>query len=278
LTVVNGGRQSKCIFPVLRWAGSKRKSLSQLAEIWRPSYKRYVEPFAGSAALFFRISPARALLGDINAGLIDAYDVIRERPDDVFHSVSRIPRTEVEYYRVRSQDPERLSQFRRAVRFVYLNRLCFNGIYRTNQKGEFNVPYGHTRSGRIPRIEDFRRASQMLANARLICAEFGRVLAEARDGDFVYLDPPYATDERRIFRQYDKREFTQKDLKRLARHLESMDERGAHFVLSYEDCNEARVHFRQWRIESLAVRRNVAGFVAARRTATEILVTNVSER
>ena len=182
--------RTSSIFPVLRWAGSKTKSLGALASLWKPTYSRYVEPFAGSAALFFELEPHRAILGDINAGLIETYEVIRERADDVHHSVSRIPRTEAEYYRIRAQNASRLSRLGRAVRFVYLNRLCFNGIYRTNLKGEFNVPYAHTRSGRIPTIEDFRRCALMLDRASLKCAEFGTILTQVKKGDFVYLRRP----------------------------------------------------------------------------------------
>jgi DNA adenine methylase len=265
------------VFPLLRWAGSKRKSLSRLASFWKPTYGRYVEPFAGSAALFFEVEPSRAVLGDINGGLIETYEVIRERPDEVHRAVAGLPRTEADYYRIRSQNPLRLSRLGRAVRFVYLNRLCFNGIYRTNTKGEFNVPYAHTRSGRIPGIEDFRRCALMLQRATLKCAEFGKILSQTGKDDFVYLDPPYALQERRVFRQYDKREFTVKDLERLAAHLVTIDRKGAAFILSYEDCAEARALFRPWHIETIMVRRNVAGFVGARRLATEVLVTNICQ-
>lgn len=264
------------ITPVFRWAGSKRKILPVLASFWRPSFRRYVEPFAGSAALFFRIQPERAVLGDVNRELMEAYKNIRDRPDDVHRAASRIPRSEEHYYAVRAQVPERMSSFRRAVRFVYLNRYCFNGIFRTNATGQFNVPYAHTKPGVIPPVEHFRRCARLLQRATLKQGDFGAVLSTVRAGDFVYLDPPYALTSRRVFREYDRREFTLGDVERLAAHLRAIDRKGAAFVVSYADCAEARSLLSVWRARRVRVRRHVAGFASARRSAFELLVTNVA--
>lgn len=263
------------ITPILRWAGSKRKILPILVSYWNPTFERYVEPFAGSAALFFKLQPRRALLGDINSELIEAYKVIRDRPDDVHRAVSAIPRNEREYYRVRGCNTNRLRAFGRAVRFMYLNRYCFNGIYRTNNDGHFNVPYAHLKPGVIPPIEDFRRSASLLQRASLRSGDFGEVLSSVRTGDFVYLDPPYAVESRRIFRQYHKREFSRKDLERLAMHLENIHRKGASFVVSYADSQEARSVFSCWNVRRIRVRRNVAGFASDRRIATEVLATNI---
>lgn len=265
---------STSLRPVLRWAGSKRQVLPTLASFWRPSFRRYVEPFAGSAALFFRLQPQRALLGDINEDLIATYEVIRSRPDDVHAAVSRIERSEEVYYKVRKQNSSRMGAFGRAVRFVYLNRHCFNGIYRTDSQGHFNVPYGHTRTGVIPPIENFRRAALLLSRARLKSGDFGSILSAVKLGDFVYLDPPYAVGSKRLFREYDRREFSAKDLERLCCHLDSMDRKGAIFVVSYADCREARTLFGKWSLRRIRVRRHVAGFASHRRYAFELLVTN----
>lgn len=267
-------KQTLPVTPILRWAGSKRKLLPALADFWAPGHRRYVEPFAGSAALFFHVQPARALLGDINSALIDTYDVLRDCPDDLHAAVARLPRTESRYYAMRSKREDELSQFQRAVRFVYLNRLCFNGIFRTNQQGGFNVPYAHTRAGSIPPVEQFRRCAHLLAGAHLKHGDFGAVLSSTRSGDFVYMDPPYAAPSQRIFREYDKRAFTERDLERLKEHLVTLHTKNVTFVVSYADSPAARKLFSAWHIQQVTVRRNVAGFVAARRTAHEILVTN----
>lgn len=261
--------------PLFRWAGSKRKVLPVLATYWRPEFRRYVEPFVGSGALFFRIAPEKAVLGDINRELMEAYTVIRDQPDDVHGAVDCIRRSERQYYRVRERDPKSLSEFDRAVRFVYLNRLCFNGIFRTNAEGRFNVPYAHTRAGKIPSVEDFRRCAIALNRAILKTGDFGGVLSGARAGDFVYIDPPYAVGSRRVFREYDKRAFTTRDLERLGEHLETLDRKGASFVLSYADCREARSVLQSWKLRRIQVRRNIAGFAGARRIAVELLATNI---
>jgi DNA adenine methylase len=266
------------ITPIFRWAGSKRKQLSTLQRYWRPEFKRYVEPFAGSASLYFRLQPRRALLGDINSALIEAYEVIRDDPDGVSRAVRAIPRGKRRYYAQRARNPRRLNRFNRAVRFVYLNRYCFNGIYRTNVKGDFNVPYAHTKPGMVPPVEEFRKCAMLLRQAKLRCADFGAILSSVRRGDFVFLDPPYVVAARRVFRQYDKREFTQRDLNRLAKHLVKIDRRGAKFVLTYADCREARVAFASWGPRRIRVRRHVAGFADGRRSSYELLVTNVENR
>jgi hypothetical protein len=134
---------TRCIEPVktdpfLRWAGSKRKVLPRLVEYWRSDYRRYIEPFVGCAALFFRLQPPVAVLGDINTELIEAYEVVRENPDTFHEALVALPTGEEQYYRIRREDPGSLSKFCRAVRFVYLNRHCFNGIYRTNNEGRFS--------------------------------------------------------------------------------------------------------------------------------------------
>ncbi|HMO05106.1 MAG TPA: Dam family site-specific DNA-(adenine-N6)-methyltransferase [Kiritimatiellia bacterium] len=263
--------------PIFRWAGSKRKQLSALESHWNTDFTRYVEPFAGSAALFFHLQPQQALLGDINAGLIEAYDVVRSKPDDLYHAVTSLPKGEDAYYVERDKDPRCLCKFDRAVRFVYLNRHCFNGIFRTNTEGKFNVPYAHSRAGAIPPIEDFRRAALLLARASLKCADFGRILSSVRSGDFVFLDPPYAVASRRVFRQYDKRAFTPRDLVRLSKHLYRIDECGAKFVMTYAQCSEVATHFQRWDRRRIRVRRHVAGFAGARRSAYEVLITNLGE-
>lgn len=260
--------------PVLRWAGSKRKSLGVLASYWKDGYARYVEPFAGSASLFFKLEPKKALLSDINSALIEALEVVRDNPDELHMRVAALPRNRTEYYRMRELDPSQLSVMDRGVRFVYLNRFCFNGIYRTNRDGGFNVPYAHGKPGFVPPVEDFRRCSRLLTAARLKCCDFGSTLSAVREGDFVYIDPPYTVAGRRVFSQYHERQFTEKDLNRLDAHLKSIDRKGAIFVFSYTDSPEARRIGRSWSARRVQVRRNIAGFASARKLSYELVISN----
>lgn len=259
--------------PFLRWAGSKRKQLSRLAAYWMPHHQRYVEPFAGSACLFFELAPATALLGDTNRELIEVYRVVRDEPDRVYRRLCRIRRDLPTYSRWRKMKPKSLDRETRALRFLYLNRNCFNGIYRTNTDGHFNVPMG-TRPGEYFSREDLIRCARFLQRATLFAGDFAATLKHVKQRDFVYLDPPYAVTSRRIFRQYGKTTFNTSDIPRLAEGLVEIVKRGADFLVSYADCAEARALAAQWHAVRLPVRRHVAGFAGNRKKAYEWLVSN----
>lgn len=256
--------------PFIRWAGSKRQHLPLLKSFWSDTFSRYVEPFAGSAILFFNLNPARALLGDINKELISTFKTVRDHPTQVHKTLKAIPKGPIHYKRVRKENLER------AARFIYLNRFCFNGLYRTNLKGEFNVPYGGKRSGSIPTQEHLIGSARHLKRATLFCGDFQETLSKVRRGDFVYLDPPYAVSNRRIFTEYGEKPFTVPDIEVLGKLLSRIDRKGAKFVLSYADCSEARKAFVQWKTKRVLTRRSVAGFHGARRNAYELCVTNLT--
>jgi DNA adenine methylase len=185
--------------------------------------------------------------------------------------VTSVPRSKEVYYSLRSQDPLTLSPFDRAVRFFYLNRHCFNGLYRTNLEGRFNVPYAPSGTGGFPTDDEFQASADLLTTANLRAWDFGTTLRYAREGDFVYLDPPYAVESRRMFREYGAFGFGKPDLLRLVRHLRRIHERGAAFLLTCADCAEARELFCGWTQKRIRVRRNIAGFAGARKRAYELL-------
>ena len=148
--------------PFLRWAGSKRSLLPELLASVPQGYRSYIEPFAGSACLFFALKPRRAVLGDINNELMRAYAVVAKHPRQVARAVQRIPNTEHSYLRLRAMNVEALDPLARTARFVYLNRHCFNAVYRTDRQGVFNVPRG-TRTGELPPESVFLRCSLALS-------------------------------------------------------------------------------------------------------------------
>ena len=264
--------------PFLRWAGSKRQLVRRLAEYWTGGDTRYVEPFAGSARLFFEIEPRTALLGDINVGLIEMYQVVRDSPRDLHAALQNWANEEGEYYRVRALDPDSLGRTTRAARFVYLNRFCFNGLFRTNGSGRFNVPYGGIKSGRLPSLCELEVAGALLSRAELIPGDFANVLGKVERGDFVYMDPPFSVSSRRVFREYDPASFGPSDLRRFRTALEDLDRLGATFLLSYDDCTEGEILADGYRSTRVATRRHIAGFAGSRRAASELLVTNSSNR
>lgn len=263
--------------PILRWAGSKRKLLPRLRDYWQPDvHKRYIEPFAGSACLFFEVRPRVAILGDSNRDLIDLYRAIKADPGPIYDRLRKIPRDADTYYRWRSTGTPRSDRATRAVRLLYLNRNCFNGIYRTNTRGQFNVPFGGKHGkplGPLAR-HDFMVAAKQLRNVRFVAGDFTHTLALARRGDFVYLDPPFAVSSRRVFTEYGENLFDVSDVERLASQLRRLDSIGAEFLVSYADCAGARELARDWNATKLFVRRHVAGFSKHRRLASEWLISN----
>lgn len=258
--------------PLLRWAGSKRQLVPALINYVPSDFDRYVEPFAGSACLFFALNPSTAVLGDQNRELLDTYDVVRRHPRLVARAVHSIPDTPKAYLRVRNRDLSRLVPIDRAARFVYLNRHCFNGVYRTNRQGQFNVPRGRN-TGKLPSEAMFYRCSVALRRVELRPVDFEECIADVRRGDFVYLDPPYASSARPRYGEYGYGSFDKQDLGRLLEALHLIDQRGGVFLLSYYRTRRLKIP-PHWHRRQIAVRRHVAGFAHHRRIIREILVTN----
>lgn len=257
----------------LRWAGSKKKLIPRLQQFWSDDYARYIEPFAGSACLFFFLDPQDAVLGDNNSELINVYRVLRKAPERMYNRLVRIPRDKESYYRWRSKSPARLDAETRALRFVYLNHNCFNGIYRTNNEGQFNVPFGSKLSSYLSK-DEFIDCANALAKTKFVIGDFERTLSHVEAGDFVYLDPPYAVTSRRVFREYGNKAFDVGDVTRLEKQLSRIDKLGAHFVVSYADCAEARSLARQWNSQKFLVQRHIAGFSDHRVRSFEWIIHN----
>lgn len=259
--------------PLLRWAGSKLKLLPTLAEFWRPDHQRYIEPFAGSACLYFHLAPMSAILGDNNSGLIELYEVVREEPAAIAERLAAIGRDAPTYYAWRAKAPDRLDRITRAVRFLYLNRHCFNGIFRTNVAGQFNVPFG-SRLG-LPLTEaEIHLCAQRLVAAELVAGDFEKTVSRAQPGDFVYMDPPFAMAKKRNRGEYGNAAFGCNDVDRLNDVLFNLDALGAHFVVSYGDCLESRMLAANWPHRRVRVRRHVAGFASQRKSAYELVIHN----
>ena len=174
----------------------------------------------------------------------------------------------------RKQKPSDLSRTERAVRFIYLNRYCFNGLYRTNQRGEFNVPFGADSTGQLPTPSSLQAVAKTLAHARLVYGDFGKTLALVRRNDFVYLDPPFATPGRRTFCEYDRAVFSAVDILRLRVWMDQLHRKGARFLVSYAECEESEWLARGYCKEYLRVRRHIAGFSGNRAQSSEILISN----
>lgn len=261
--------------PFLRWAGSKRQIVPVLAKYWNRRFSRYVEPFAGSACLFFHLAPPKALLGDINKELLDTYRQVRARHNDVSEILLKMRKGKGHYYKIRGLQPRQLSPERRAARFIYLNRYCFNGLFRTNKSGQFNVPYGGEASGSLPKAENLRQAAALLRRAAFITGDFENVLDRVKIGDFVYMDPPFSVGSRRVFKEYSANGFNWEDVTRLRRRLELLNELAVPFVVSYLESREGDYLSKGFNVSALSVRRNISGFLGSRTKCQELLITNL---
>jgi DNA adenine methylase len=258
----------------LRWAGSKKRLLSKIRPYWGDGFTRYIEPFMGSASLFFAIEPSKAVLSDINTALVETFCAVRDHPRAIYNRLMRLPLGEEAYYRIHKVEPSRLLPIDRAARFIYLNRFCFNGLYRTNLKGDFNVPYAASKTGQLPTQDDLYKSAKALSCAYISARDFEETIHDVQPGDFIYLDPPFAVKNRRIFRQYGPDSFGTEDLARLSSALSDIDRCGATFLVSYAICREAMEAFKGWHIRRAQTQRSVAGFSRHRRKAIELLVSN----
>lgn len=263
--------------PILRWAGSKKKLLPLLAAATPLRINRYVEPFVGSGVLFLRIEAEAAILGDINSDLIETYTTLRDHPRAIWNRVSAMSQDDAYYYELRARDPVALEKFDRAARFIYLNRFCFNGVYRTNRQGKFNVArgYGHLY---VPGYEVFAEMAKALRRADLHCEDFEAVVDRAKRGDFLYLDPPYALGGKRDRGEYGVGSFREPDESRLVEAIQRASRRGVSVLLSYSPSLSVIEDLPGWQVHELTVARNVAGFTGSRRQAQEILVSNYTWR
>jgi DNA adenine methylase len=247
--------------------------LTELRKQSPTSFQRYFEPFAGSAVLFFDLMPQTAVLGDLNPEVISTYEAIRDEPEEVCLYLYSIPKTTDAYYSLRGLAPDCLSNAQRAARLIFLMKACFNGVYRTNQQGKFNVPLGN-KFFALPTQAAISEASNALRKVDLIRGDFQCAVQGAMDGDFVYLDPPYS-DGSRFRGEYSYQgSFQAPDQQRLVSTCHDLTNKGVKVLLSFKECDALRSSLAGWTLTRLNVSRSVAGFAHARRSASEIMARN----
>ena len=263
------------IRPPLRWAGSKRKSIDALTSLVPRKITHIIEPFAGSACFTLKVDFKTAVISDLNDRLIEFYTFLKSDPNRLYDEFSSIEVTRKKYFDVRKEFNESGPSVERAAKFLYLNRYCFNGIFRVNLSGQFNVPWGGARVGKPPSREEIVAASKRLEHVKVKVGDFQTVVSEEhKKGCLVYLDPPYARNEERVFREYHKDSFSTSDWGRLIETIEEIDRLGSKFILSYAGDGEIVERLARWQIGYLDVTRNVGGFKSSRRKFREFLATN----
>jgi DNA adenine methylase len=244
--------------PFVKWAGGKRQLIKVLTNNLPPSYNRYIEPFVGGGALLFEVLPYKAIINDINTELINAYTVIKDDIDALIEDLKKHKNEEEYYYKIRSLDPEKLSAVERASRFIYLNKTCFNGLYRENSKGKFNVPFGKYKNPKILDEENLRAVSEYLNTAEIsiLNLDYKEVCKLAKKGDFVYLDPPYyPISKSSSFTKYHKLDFTERDQMELTEVFRELDRKGCYVMLSNSNTKFIRELYKEYEIWEVSANR-----------------------
>jgi DNA adenine methylase len=259
--------------PILRWAGSKRLLLPKLLSLAPREYRRYIEPFCGSACLFLALNPPKSILADVNPHLISTYEQVKLRPIDVAEVMASWSATRKEYLRVRGASMT--TAVEKAGRFLYLNRYSFNGVYRENLKGQFNVPFGGARkNGQLASVTELIAFSRALAHTRLVCSDFEDIIAQAKAGDFLYLDPPYHYGTARNRGEYGYGAFSSADVDRFVSSVAAANKRGAQILISYNRAHQLKKALKGWSLAHCSTRRSIAGFTQSRRVVREYLLRN----
>lgn len=272
--------------PFVKWAGGKRQLIPILNENLPKSFGTYFEPFLGGGALLFHIlterQGQRCIVSDLNSDLILTYTTIRNRIDELISSLKCHERnyhkdSKQYYYSVRASTPR--SEIEKTSRLIFLNRTCFNGLYRVNSKGKFNVPLGKYSNPNIVNEENLRLVSQVLQSSRISikCRDFEIVLDDAKKGDLVYFDPPYQpVSSTANFTSYTNKDFTDKDLDRLGEICHKLDSKGCKVILSNSDSKQVSDMFkdRNWRIKRIEANRAINSNSKKRTGHFELLIKN----
>lgn len=267
--------------PVLKWAGGKRALLAQYARHLPSEFGAYHEPFVGGGAVFFHLRHRMAgevHLSDVNSELINLYTMLRDKLPQLTRKLAEHQaRHDTDYfYRIRKQHPKDLSELARAARMVYLNKTCFNGLYRVNSQGYFNVPLGRYTNPTILDRDRLRAAGKALKGVHLHEEPFETVLERARPGDLVYFDPPYQPLTRTAnFTSYTKDSFSEEDQARLAGVFDDLTERGVKVLLSNSDTELVRTLYARHEQHIIQAPRFINSKASERKAIGELLVVGI---
>ena len=258
---------------ILRWSGSKAKLIPDLRRLRPKKFNRYVEPFVGSACLFFDVAPKRSILADINPSVIDVYKAISADAHGVADALESIPPTADAFYTLRAIDPESLALTYRAARLIFLMKACFNGVYRTNRKGQFNVPMG-SRVYALPSRADLLRAASLLQGSTLLAGDFRNTTSQCQEGDWIYMDPPYRQAGRYRGEYGYAAEFDDGAFEEFTALAANLATQGVSVMVSYQYDDRLIRALPGWSVHRVSPRRTVAGKVAARLSAPELIMTS----
>ena len=270
--------------PFVKWAGGKRQIIDKLKKYVPDEFDTYYEPFIGGGALLFELSPKKAVINDSNEELMNVYECLCD--EEKFKKMCGVlnhyetEHSEAFYYDIRNKDRNknsynRLSCYTKAARTIYLNKACFNGLYRVNSKNEFNVPFGKKLKvntydgGNLITVSNYLTMNDV----SISCDDFENVLKKAREKDFVYLDPPYDSDTK-TFNSYTEDGFNKEDQRRLAKVFKELDSKGVYVMLSNHNTVLVNELYKDYNIYKIDAKRNINANGAKRGKVEEVIITN----
>ncbi len=266
-------------YPIVKWVGGKRQLMFELLKNMPENYNRYFEPFIGGGALFFELQPDNAYISDMNEELINLYKVVRDNVEELITDLQKHDISKEYFIEIRNIDRteeyKNWSNVKKASRFIYLNRTCFNGMYRVNSKGEFNVPFGHYKNPRILDENNLINCSKLLQRTEIKHADFSEILKKVKKDDFVYFDPPYVPlSETSSFTSYTKDGFDLDMQFKLRDVCDELDSMGVKFLLSNSDTKLVNELYENYNIKKVFASRQINANADGRGKITEVLVRN----
>ncbi|WP_352418165.1 DNA adenine methylase [Proteiniborus sp.] len=275
-------KKNKLVAPVVKWVGGKRQLLPQIEKIIPTKISTYYEPFLGGGAVLFHLQPQKAIVNDINEELINLYQIIKDNVEELIEDLSKHKNEADYFYEIRELDRDKekydkLTPVERASRIHYLNKTCYNGLFRVNQHGEFNTPFGKYKNPNIVNAVTLRAVSNYFNNADITfrCGDFEDAIIGARKGSFVYLDPPYdPVSNSANFTGYDKGGFDRNEQIRLKKLCDKLNSKGIKFLLSNSATNFILELYKDYKIEVVQAKRAINSNGNKRGEVDEVLVMN----
>ena len=270
--------------PFVKWAGGKRQIIDKLKKYLPEDFDTYYEPFVGGGALLFELSPQKAVINDSNEELMNVYKVLcnEEKFKKMCHTLNHYETSHSEefYYEIRNKDRNkksfnRLADYTRAARTIYLNKACFNGLYRVNSKNEFNVPFGKKKKVNTYEGSNLITVSNYLTmnDVKILCCDFEEAVKDAKKGDFIYFDPPYDSDTS-TFNSYTETGFDKDEQRRLAKVYKELDQRGCYVMLSNHNTKLINELYKYYNIHVIEAKRNINSDGKKRGKVEEVIITN----
>lgn len=265
----------------VKWAGGKKQLIEQFKNYFPKEINSYIEPFVGGGAVVFFIiknhSPNEVIISDSNEELINSYETIKNNVKGLIEQLKQYKNThnKENYYKIRDMQPEKMSNDERAARFIYLNKSCFNGLYRVNSKGKFNVPIGSSKHPAILMEEDLKEISALLQNVKIKSMPFEEVTNYAKAGNFIYLDPPYYPLKKgKSFTTYTKEAFLEKEQEKLSEVFKELDKKGCKVMLSNSDTDFIKRLYEGYNIDTVQAARMINSDATKRGKISELVIRN----